>query len=194
MTNKKNVSDKDFSEMRDLIQKEKEEALQSFRKQDFGSKLNERIEAEKQKPSHDIFWFRKPVIAVGMVLIVVVIGWVTAQFLLTPSYEMDAEVIEKALTLASNSYGFMKEQSVPIDPQPALEYLYEIEWYAKSVVYSNRRENIPDEDMPQIFSQVLQNGSLMKTEEEKGSEDIKFKKRTQSLKKESDLYHMLSQI
>ena len=194
MTNNKSMSNKDVPELKDLIQKEKEEALQSFRKQDFKSKLNEQIEAEQQKPARDIFWFRKPVIAVGVVLLVVIIGWVTAQFLLTPSYESDAQVIEKALTLASNSYGFMKEQSVPIDPQPALEYLYELEWYAKSVVYSNRRDNIPDEDMPQIFSQVLQNGSLMKTEEEKEPEDLKFKKRNQSSKRDSNVYQLLSQI
>ncbi len=194
MTNKKSMNDKDIPELRDLIQKEKEEALQSFRQKDFKSRMNERIEAEQQKPSRDIFWFRKPVITAVSVLFLILMGWVASQFLFSPSYESDAQVIEKALTLASNSYGFMKEQSVPIDPQPALEYLYEIEWYAKSVVYSNRRENIPDEDMPQIFSQVLQNGSLMKKEEEEDPEDLKFKRRTQSSKRESNLYQMLSQI
>lgn len=194
MTNKKSMNDKDIPELRDLIQKEKEEALQSFRQKDFKSQMNERIEAEPQKPARDIFWFRKPVITAVSILFLILLGWVATQFLLTPSYESDAQVIEKALTLASSSYGFMKEQSVPIDPQPALEYLYEIEWYAKRIIYSNRRENIPDEDMPQIFSQVLQNASLMKTEEEKGSEDIKFKKRSQSLKRESNLYQMLSRI
>lgn len=194
MTNKKRTGNKDFPELRDLIQKEKEEALRSFQKKDFESKLKKQIDAGQQNPARDIIWLRKPVIAMSLVLSVVIIGWVTARLLTAPSDETDAEIIEQALTLASDSYGFMKEQSVPIEPQSALENLYEIEWYAKSVVYSNRRENIPDEDIPQILSKVLQNSALIKKEEEKDPEDLKFKRRTQSLKRESNVYPRLSQI
>ena len=88
----------------------------------------------------------------------------------------------------------MRDQSVPIEPQPSLENLYEVEWHAKRIIYSNRRENITDEDIPQIFNQVLQKAASIKLEEENGPEGMKFKRKNESLKNKNKSYQKFSLI
>ncbi len=178
---KTHVSDnknKEVFEFTDLIQKEKEEALQRFRKQEFGSRLKQRIKEEESKtPSPSVFWFRNPVIATGIVVLLVVLGWVVATQIFAPTpYEKDARDVEKALAQAFETHELVIAQSTPqIEPQPDSENLHEFEWSLKRVIYSAHRENIPDSDIPQIFSQVLLKSTLFRETEDNESEELKLK-------------------
>jgi hypothetical protein len=170
--------DKEDFEFTNLIQREKEEALQKFRKQEFGSRLKQRIKEEESKtPSPSVFWFRKPVIAASTVLILIVLGWVVATQIFAPTpYEKDARTVEKALAQAFETHELVIAQSAPqIEPQPGSDNLNEFEWSLKRVVYSIHREDIPDSEIPQIFSQVLLKSTLFKETEDNESEDLKLK-------------------
>jgi len=169
-------NNKEIFEFTDLIQKEKEEALQRFRKQEFGSRLKQRIkEKESTRPSPSVFWFRKPVIAAGIVLLLIVLGWVVSTQVFAPTpYERDARAIEKTLVQAFETHDLVIAQtSPPIEPQPGPDNLQEFGWSLKRVIYSAKRENIPDSDIPQIFSQVLLQAALFRETEDNESEELK---------------------
>jgi len=168
------LNNKEIFEFTDLIQKEKEEALQRFRKLEFGSRLRQRIKEEESiTPSPSVFWFRKPVIASGAILILVAAGWIAVQlFTLTP-HERDARAIEKTLAQAFETHELMIAQTVPpIEPQPGSDNLHEFEWSLKRVIYSAQRENIPDSDIPQIFNQVLLKAAQFRETEDKEPEEM----------------------
>jgi hypothetical protein len=169
-------NNKEVFEFTDLIQKEKEEALQRFRKEEFGSRLKQRIKEEESKmPSPSVFWFRKPVIAAGIVLLLIVLGWVVSTQVFAPTpYQRDARAIEKTLVQAFETHELMIAQSVPqIEPQPGPDNLQEFGWSLKRVIYSAQRENVPDSDIPQIFSQVLLQAALFRETEDNESEELK---------------------
>jgi len=129
-----------------------------------------------------LFPYKKLAFAASALAVIVILAWIATQIFHGPLYKKDTLTMEEAFVQAFNIHGFMRDQSVQIEPQPALENLYEIEWYAKRIIYSNRRENITDEDIPQIFSQVLQKAASITAEEENGSGEIEFKKKNESLK------------
>ena len=169
-------NNKEVFEFTDLIQKEKEEALQRFRKQEFGSRLKQMIKEEESiTPSPSVFWFRKPVIAAGIVLLLIILGWVVSTQVFAPTpYERDAKSIKKALAQAFETHELMIAQSAPpIEPQPSPDNLLEFEWSLKRVVYSAQRENIPDSDIPQIFRQVLLKAELFRETEDQEPEEQK---------------------
>jgi hypothetical protein len=182
-------NDKEDFEFTNLIQKEKEEALKSFRKQDFGSRLKQRIKEEEAKtPSPSIFWFRNPVIATGIMVLLIVLGWVVATQVFTPTpYEKDAKAVEKALAQAFETHELVLVQSAPqIEPQSGSDNLIEFEWSLKRVIYSAQRENIPDSDIPQIFSQVLLKSTLFREAEDNESEEQKHESENGYLFKEKN--------
>lgn len=168
-------NNKEIFEFTDLIQKEKEEALQRFRKQDFGSRLKQRIKEEDViTPSPSVFWLRKPVIALGLILLLVAMGWIAIQLFTPTPNERDARAVEKALTQVFETHELMIAQSVPqTELQPGPDNLLEFEWSLKRVVYSAQRENIPDSDIPQIFRQVLLKAELFRETEDQEPEEQK---------------------
>lgn len=168
-------NNKEIFEFTDLIQKEKEEALQRFRKQEFGSRLKQRIKEEESKmPSSSVSWFRKPVIISSLILLLVVAGWIAVQLFTPTPYERDARAIEKILAQAFETHELMIAQNVPqIEPQPGSDNLHEFEWSLKRVILSAQRENIPDSDIPQIFSQVLLKAAQFRETEDKEPEEQK---------------------
>ncbi len=167
-------NNKEIFEFTNLIQKEKEEALRRFRKQEFGSRLRQRIkEVESIMPSPSVFWFRKPVIASGLILLLVATGWIAVQLFTPTANERDARAIEKALVQAFETHELMIAQSLPqIEPQPGSDSLNEFEWSLKRVVYSIQRENIPDSDIQQIFNQVLLKAAQFRETEDKEPEEM----------------------
>lgn len=168
-------NNKEVFEFTDLIQKEKEEALQRFRKQEFGSRLKQRIKEEESiTPSPTVFWLRKPVIASSLILLLAAMGWIAVQLFTPTPYERDARSIKKALAQAFETHELMIAQSVPpIKPQPGSDNLHEFEWSLKRVILSAQRENIPDSDIPQIFSQVLLKAAQFRETEDKEPEEMK---------------------
>jgi len=183
----KNKSDRDIPELIDLIQKEKEEALRIFREKDFKSRLNERIEAEPQKPTRDVFWFRKPVIATGLVMLLVVLGWIATQIFTPTLYERDVRAIKKTLAKAFDVQELLIAQSVPhIESQLGLENLYEFEWSLKRVVYSIQIKNIPDSDIPRILGNVLLKATQVSEAEDKAPSGLSPDRENEFLMKENN--------
>jgi hypothetical protein len=189
-------NNKEIFEFTDLIQKEKEEALQRFRKQDFGSRLKQRIKEEDViTPSPSVFWLRKPVIASGIALILVAAGWIALHLFTPTPYERDARAIEKILAQAFETHELVIAQSAPpIEPQPGSDNLHEFEWSLKRVIYSAQREDIPDSDIPQIFSQVLLNTELFRETEDQEPEEQKNKNEFGHLFEERNPQQIFDQI
>lgn len=188
-------NNKEVFEFTELIQKEKEDALLRFHKEDFRARLNRRIKEESIAPSLSVFWFRKPVIAAGTVLILVILGWIAVQVFAPSPSERDARAIEKTLAQAFNAQEIMLAQHVPpVEPQPGPDNLHEFEWSLKRVVYSAQRENIPDNDVPGILSQVLQNATLVKESEEKRPEGLNPETENRLLFRENNSHQMLYKI
>jgi len=188
---KKDSNEKEVFKFKELIQKEKNNALQSFRKEDLRSRLKQRIEEEPRKPFSQVFWLRKPVIVAGSVLLLIVLGWILTRTFLPSSYEREARAIRNDLVQAFRLHGFIEEAGIPIEPRPGSENLYELEWSIKRVIYAVHRESISDEDIPQLLRQALQNISLIKEEDKKGPGEIKIEKRNESSRSESN-FHQLS--
>ncbi len=191
------LNNKEIFEFTDLIQKEKEEALRRFRKQDFGSRLKQRIkEEDATTPSPSVFWLRKPVIATGGVLLLIVLGWIVATqlFTLTP-YERNARAIENTLAQAFETHELVIARSVPqTESQPGSDNLHEFEWSLKRVIYSAQREDIPDSDIPQIFSQVLLNTELFREIEDQEPEEQKNESEFGHLFEEKNPQQIFDQI
>ena len=160
------ANNKEIFEFTDLIRKEKQEALRNFNKEAFRSRLIRRIEEKSKTPSSFMFRFRQPVLAVSTVLVLVVMGWIALQIFTPTPYERDTRAIEKTLAQALETHELLVAQDVPpVEPQPGSDDLYEFEWSFKWVVYSVQREDIPDSDIPRIFSQAIQNAIQAKETE-----------------------------
>lgn len=173
MKKAKTSNSKKVFEYTELIQKEKEEALLHFHKQDFRARLNRRIKEDSTAPSPSVFWFRKPVVAAISVLVLAILGWIAVQVLAPSPYEREARAIEKTLAQAFDTQEILLAQHIPpVEPQPGPENLHEFKLSLKRVVYSAQRENIPDSDVPEILSQVLQNAALLKESEEEGPDGL----------------------
>ena len=190
---KKDTNEKEVFEFGELIQKEKENALQSFRQEDLRSSLKQRIEEEQKKPFSQVFWLRKPVIVAGSVLLIVVLGWILARTFFPTPYEREARAIRNDLVQAFRLHGFIEEAAIPIEPQPGSENLYELEWSIKRVIYAAHRESITDEDIPQLLRQALQDISLIQQEDEKSPGEIKIEKRNESQRSERNFHQLSSQ-
>ena len=189
-------NNKEIFEFRNLIQKEKEEALQRFRKQEFGTRLRQRIKEEESiTPSPSVFWFRKPVIASGLILLLVAMGWVAIQLFTPTPYERDTRAVEKVLAQAFKTHELVIAQSVPqTEPQPGADNLHEFEWSLKRVILSAQRENIPDSDIPQIFSQVLLKAAQFRETEDKESEELKHESENGFFSNEKNSQQIFDQI
>lgn len=188
-------NNKEIFEFTDLIRKEKEEALQSFQKEAFRARLKRRIEEESKAPIPFVFRFRRPVIATGTVLILIVMGWIAFQvFMLTPE-ERDARAIEKTLVRAFESQEFLIARSVPqAEPAQSESNIHEFEWSLKRVVYSVRREDTADSDVPRILSHVLQNAVQFREAEEETSSGVRSESEDRLLFKDSDSHQMRYRI
>ena len=178
-------------EFTDLIRKEKEETLLNFNKEAFRARLNRRIEEEPKTPSPFVFRFRRQVIAVSAVLVLVVMGWIAFQvFIPTPS-ERNARAIEKMLFRAFEFQEPLIARSVPqVEPIQDESDIHEFEWSLKRVVYSAQREDIADNDVPRILSQVLQNAPQVREVEDEEPSGTRSKSEDLSLFKKSDSHQM----
>jgi len=185
------ANNKEIFEFTDLIRKEKQEALRNFNKEAFRSRLIRRIEEEPKKPSPFLFRFRQPVIAVSTVLILVVMGWIAFQVFIPTADERNARAIEKTLFRAFESQELLIARSVPqVEPKHDESDIHDFEWSLKKVVYSARREDITDNDVPRILSHVLQNAPQVREVEDEKPSGTRSKSEDLSLFKKSDSHQM----
>jgi hypothetical protein len=195
MKKNNDASNEEMFEFNNLIQKEKEGALQSFRGQDFRSQLSRKIEQEAKTPLPSVFWLRKPVIAVGTVVLLIVLGWAATKIFGPSPSESEAKAIKKIIVQAVNLHGNMLAQgSLELEPEPGESDIYEFGWSLKRVIFSIQSEGIPDKDIPRIFSRVLQNAAAFKTAEEKEPGELKPNRKNISLEKENNFHQLFSQI
>jgi len=195
MKKNNNTSNKEMFEFDNLVQKEKEGALQSFRQEDFHSRMRRKIEEESKTALPSVFWFRKPVIAAGTVVLLIVLGWAATQIFAPSPTESEAKAIEEIVIQAVNLRGGMTAQgSLEFEPEPGESDIYEFGWSLKRVVYTIHRESIPDKDIPQIFSRVLQNARTLKATGEKEPGKLKLNKKNIPIEKETNFHSIFSQI
>jgi len=188
-------SNKKIFEFTDLIQKEKEEAFQSFNKEAFRARLKQRIEEESKTPSPFLFRLRQQVIAICTVLVLVVVGWIAFQVFMPTLEERDARAIEKTLFRALESRESLIARSVPqVEPIQGESDIHEFEWSLKRVVYSAQREDITDNDVPRILVHVLQNTALFREVEDKEPSGGRSNSEDGLLFKESDWDQMRYRI
>lgn len=194
MKKNNNTGNEEMFEFNNLIQKEKEDALQSFREEDFRSRLSQIIEKESKTPVPTVYRLRKLVFAVSAVLLLIVLGWVATQIFTPTPYERDARAIEKTLVQALEVHELLVALSIPqIEPRPVSGNLYEFEWSIKRVIYSVQREDIPDSDVPEILSQVLQKVIQVEESEDKAPSGLSPKGENGFLMKENNFYRSFSQ-
>jgi hypothetical protein len=146
----------------DLIQKEKQEALQTFQEESLRSRLRQRLE-EDAKKQHLLFsWFRKPAVAGISVLLLFFLGWLSTHFPLPPAHETEAIAIENTFTRAFTHHGNLITQSAqPTAPEPGDFNIPEFEWSVKRVIFSIQRENTNEKDMAKNLNLVLQYAAVL---------------------------------
>jgi len=167
----------------------------NFNKEAFRARLKRRIEEEPKTPSPFVFRFRRPVIAVSLVLILLVMGWIAFQAFLPTPHERNARTIEKTLTRAFESQELLIARSVPqVEPIQVESDIHEFEWSLKRVVYSAQREDITDSDIPRILSHVLQNAPQVREVEDEKPSGTRSKNEDLSLFKKSDSHQMRYRI
>ena len=188
-------NNKQSIEFTGLIRKEKEEALRSFHKDAFRARLRQRIEEESKTQSPFVFRFHRPVIAVSAVLVLVVMGWIAFQVFVPTPEEREARMIEKTLFRAFESQELLTARSVAqVEPKQEESDIHEFEWSLKRVVYSAQKEDITDNDIPRILSQVLQNAPQVREVEDEKPSGARSKNEDLSLFQESDSHPMRYRI
>jgi hypothetical protein len=184
-------SNKKIFEFTDLIRKEKEEAFQSFNKEAFRARLKQRIEEESKTPSPFLFRLWRPVIAICTVLVLIVAGWIAFQVFMPTLEERDARAIEKTLFRALESRESLIARSVlQVEPIQGESDIHEFEWSLKRVVYSAQREDIADNDVPRILSQVLQNAPQVREVQDEEPSGMRSNSEDELLFKENGSYQM----
>jgi hypothetical protein len=161
-----------MSEYIDLIQKEKQEALREYNEDAFRLRLNQKI-AEKTKPSHSyVRWFQKPAMAGSAVLMILFFGWLSTQIFLPTPQESEAINLKNTFVqLFSQHAAFLTQSPIPTEVGLEKTAIQEFEWSLKRVIFAIQRENLPDEDISQNVSKVLQNTAvLLKAENNKSGE------------------------
>ncbi len=150
---RKNKKPEDFTELKTLIQREKEDALSGFHPEHFQAKVRQRIEKESSKPSSSLFWQKKPVLAAGVILLLFLVGWAVTRIFAPSPYEKEERALEKTVSQVLNfqQFSVMEEETeVPSRPET------ELEWTIKRVLYAAHRESISDEEISDVFNEVLQ--------------------------------------
>ncbi len=188
-------NNKEIFEFTDLIRKEKEEALQSFQKEALRARLKQRIEEGSKTATPFVFRHRRPVTAAGIVLILVVMGWIAFQVFIPTPYEKNARAIEKTLFRALESQELLIARNEPkVEPTQGESDIHEFEWSLKRVVYSARREDIADSDVPRILSHALQKAAQFRETEEETPSGARSESEKRLLFKDSDSHQMRYRI
>jgi hypothetical protein len=161
-----------MSEYIDLIQMEKEEALQDYHEDTFRMQLDREIAKKTTSTRSYVHWFQKPAIAGSSVLFLILLAWLSKQFML-PSFQASEEMHLKntLVQMFSQHENILNRNPLPIDSKPEKSANLEFEWSVKRVILAIQREKAQDEDITQHLSRVLQESALLKkVEGEKSGE------------------------
>jgi len=124
-----------MSEYIDLIKKEKEDALRDYQEDTFRLLLNKKT-AEDSKPSPSYRqWFYKPVFAGSILLLILLLGWLSAHFFLPSSQVPESVHIKNTFIQLLSQQGNILNQSPPqVELSAEKSFNPEFEWSLKRVI------------------------------------------------------------
>jgi hypothetical protein len=151
-----------MSEYSQLIQKEKEEALQVYREDDLRLQLD-RKNAEETKSSRSyVRWFQRPAFAGISVLFIILLAWFSRQFILPPSPVSNEIDIKNTFVQLLSQHKTILDQSPSQRDMDSYESgIHEFQWSIKRVIFAIQRENAQDDDIAQNLSIVLHKSAFL---------------------------------
>jgi hypothetical protein len=117
-----------FSPVKDIIDREKDQALGHFRKTDFESRLERRLDAGLRTESSFFFFLRKPVIVLSVsVLVCCAAALIIVQILSPSPHEKSVRVIEEFLRKNTNLQSILADERIPEKQKGAISLSFEEE-------------------------------------------------------------------
>jgi hypothetical protein len=182
--------DRNFEGIKNLISIEEEEALHIFRKNDFQSRLAERIKADRRKESSVFFWLKKPVPAAIVSLFFLSLGVLAVLnlFFLSP-HKRNAKNIAKFLQQTPAFQSTMREKVTVFLPD---DRYVKLEWSIERVLFSLFHEGLSKKDLSSVLNQVL--SKLQAGKQKKATGLLDINKEIEMQKKDKDFIQFFSQI
>ena len=144
-------------EIKDLIEKERQEGLKVFRKTDFPAKLDARIKSGARPNQLLPHWMKSPVMISGILLIIILIGVIIKNlFIPAAPYLEGISIIERFLLQAPNFQRTLQAQDgEKVTITSGTEEFYRLEWSIQRIILSVKREEINDGDIPYFIYEVV---------------------------------------
>jgi len=103
-----------FASIKNIIDRERDEALAFFRKKDFELRMQRRWEGDFKAESSFLFFLRKPVLILSALILICGAAAVITYQILSPSpYEKSVKVIEEFLLKNTNLSQVLAEEIIP---------------------------------------------------------------------------------
>ena len=150
-------NDTDLSGIEKLIERERQEGLEVFRKTDFSAKLEARIRSGVKPKYSWPFWLRRPVPVLGILLVLIITAVIVKSLIIPSSTQLEViVVIENYLSQSPNiQRAFPVRQREGRTISPGSEAFYRFEWSIQKILFSVKREGIRDEDVPSLIFKFL---------------------------------------
>lgn len=144
-------------EYRDLIKKEKREALLGYDENAFRLELDRKI-AEASRPTLPYLrWFQRPAIAGSALLLILLFGWLSTKIFLPLTQESDEIILKNTFAQFISQHGMLMSQRMkPVEQGMDISTAAEFEWTIKRLLYAIQREKNQGVDISESLSRVLQ--------------------------------------
>jgi hypothetical protein len=144
-------------EIKDLIEKERQEGLKVFRKTGFPAKLEARIKSGTRPNQLLPHWLKSTVMISSILLIIVITAVIMKNFFIpTTPYLEGISIIERFLLQAPNLQRASQAQDrEKVTITPGTEEFYRLEWSIQRIILSVKREEINDGDIPYFIYKVV---------------------------------------
>lgn len=150
-------NNKSSIEIKELIERERQEGLEVFRKTDFTARLEARIKSGTRPKRFWPYWLKRPVPILGILLIIVVITVIVKNlFIPAAPYLEGIVIIERFLLQAPNVRRTLQTQDrKEMIITPGTKEFYRFEWSIQRIILSVQREGINDGDIPYFIYKVV---------------------------------------
>jgi len=148
---------KDFSDIKNLIKKEKQKALVFFKRTDFATRLEKRSQLDEKSKTSSLGFFLRPLPAAAFLVIIILSTLIYKQLTSTSYYEKGIESLAQIMNQTTNMESLLLYRKPQVyelsDGEKGFAHL---EWSIQRVLYCLHRESITDEQIPIIIFKVLQ--------------------------------------
>ena len=118
----------EFDLVKRIIDRERGEALAFFRKKNFESRVNRRLEMDSKSKSSSVFFLRKPALVLSaLVLVCCVVTVIIFQILAPSPHEKSVRIIEEFLLQNTNLQEVLAEEITPEQEQKSMTSSFEEE-------------------------------------------------------------------